>query len=260
MVSKSSRLNAWLNYRKHAVTKHGVHSPFVFDLVSKVFPKKKESDLGSHAAEDWRTECLLNKTEIDFTDFGTGRSGKRKIAEIARHAAKRPKQGQFLHRVVQHFQPKKMLELGSSLGITTMYEASATAFEKFISLDGDASVIEEAKRGFVKHEIQSPEFRVGEFEKTLQPALTDLQRVDYIFFDGNHREKPTLHYFETALPFAHNDSLFIFDDIHWSEEMESAWEKIKAHPKVKLTIDVFHFGLVFFREEQKEKEHFVLRW
>jgi predicted O-methyltransferase YrrM len=253
-------LKSWLRYRKESATKHGVHSPFVFDLVTKVFPGKNADELASHAAEDWRTECMLSKREINFTDLGTGESGAKKIAQIAKRSAKRPKQGQLLFRIINHFQPKKMLELGTSLGITTMYEASAVEFEKFISLEGSDEAVAEAKKGFAKYEITQPEFRAGAFEKNLLPALQELKSVDYVFFDGNHREEPTLNYFETCLPFAHKDSIFIFDDIHWSEEMESAWEKIKSHPKVKLTIDVFHFGIVFFREEQKEKEHFILRW
>lgn len=87
---------------------------------------------------------------------------------------------------------------------------------------------------------------------TPKPAL------DLIFFDGNHQKESTLHYFEKLLPLAHNDSVFIFDDIHWSGEMEEGWEQIKAHPRVRVSIDTFYWGLVFFRKEQ-EKEHFTIR-
>ena len=79
-----------------------------------------------------------------------------------------------------------------------------------------------------------------------------------VYFDGNHQKAATLEYFQHCLQFVNNESFFIFDDIHWSKEMESAWEEIKKHPKVKVTIDTFQWGIVFFRKEQ-EKEHFIIR-
>src|SRR4051812_30898943 len=108
---------------------HGVHSPFVFELATKVFPPGKEEDFSEHPAEDWRTECSLNNKFIDVTDFGTGNSGKRKISSIVTRAAKSPKEGQLLYRLVNYFRPKKMLELGTSLGVTTLYQASGNTFE-----------------------------------------------------------------------------------------------------------------------------------
>jgi predicted O-methyltransferase YrrM len=237
---------------------HGVHSPFVFELATKVFPPQQEEDFSDHPAEDWRTECSMNNAFIDVTDFGTGASGKRKISSIVNRAAKSPREGQLLYRLVQHFRPEKMLELGTSLGVTTLYEASANRFEKFISLEGCPQTAALAKTIFAKNNFDV-DVRVGEFSSTLAKALKDLGETDFVYFDGNHREKPTLDYFEACLPYAHAESVFVFDDIHWSEEMESAWEKIKANDKVKLTIDVFHFGLVFFREENKEKEHFRIK-
>lgn len=258
-MSALHHVRAFLSYRKNAVSKHGVHSPFVFDLVTKVFPKNRNEDLSDNIAEDWRTECRINNSIINVTDLGTGSSGPRKIADIASQAAKSPKEGFLLHRIVKRFQPKKILELGTSLGITTLHEASATKFEKFITLEGCPQTAALAKTAFQKYNLRV-EIRTGNFADTLPSALKNLEQADYVFFDGNHREQPTLEYFEACLPFIHNDTLFIFDDIHWSEEMESAWEKIKSHSKVRLTIDLFHFGLVFFRAEQKEKEHFVLKF
>ncbi|HEU4718492.1 MAG TPA: class I SAM-dependent methyltransferase [Bacteroidia bacterium] len=258
-MTKWSQINAWLHYRKTSVTKHGVHSPFVFTLATKVFPGPKNSDPEEHPAEDYRTELIMSNRVIDVQDFGTGISGPRKVAAIAKHSAKSPKEGQLLHRIVKHFGPKKMLELGTSLGITTIYEATATPFEKFITLEGCPNTASLAEEIFRKENLHV-EVRTGEFGTTLKNALDSLENVDYVFFDGNHREEATLDYFETCLPYANNDSVFVFDDIHWSPEMENAWEKIKTDPRVRLSIDVFHFGLVFFREEQMEKEDFVLRY
>ncbi|HEU0137328.1 MAG TPA: class I SAM-dependent methyltransferase, partial [Flavobacterium sp.] len=75
--------------------------------------------------------------------------------------------------------------------------------------------------------------------------------------DGNHQKVATLRYFDLLLPTVTNDSVWIFDDIHWSRDMEDAWEEIKAHPKVTVTIDTFQWGIVFFRKEQRKEDFFV---
>src|ERR1700709_2333939 len=110
-MSLSYRIKSYLRYRKKALSKHGVHSPFVFDLVTKVFPDRNH-DYSEHIAEDWRTECEVDKTIIDVSDFGTGKSGPRKVFEIAQRSANNPAHGQLLNRIIRYFRPKKMLELG----------------------------------------------------------------------------------------------------------------------------------------------------
>ncbi|HFC01093.1 MAG TPA: class I SAM-dependent methyltransferase, partial [Phaeodactylibacter sp.] len=163
-----------------------------------------------------------------------------------------------LFRLVNFYKPKTMLELGTSLGISTLYQASASLNANFITLEGDPEIAKLARFHFEKFKIKNITLVEGQFDHTLLPALQRLKSLDYIFIDGNHRMQPTLSYFEEALKFAHNESVFVFDDIHWSEEMEAAWEKIKAHPQVRISIDLFHMGIVFFRKEKREKEHFVL--
>lgn len=252
-------LNTYLRYRRTALNKHGVHSPFVFQLLTKVFTPQPGETFSIHPAEKWRAACLADQRTIQVTDFGTGNSGPRKISDIASRAAKPPAEGQLLHRIVRHYQPLRMLELGTSLGITTLYEATATSFEKFITLEGCAETAALAQNTLEHYQLPA-EVRTGEFSQTLPGALQTLGKVDYVYFDGNHRKQPTLDYFNACLPFAHNDTIFVFDDIHWSQEMEEAWNEIHQHPRVTLSLDLFHFGIVFFRSEQQEKEHFVLKF
>lgn len=252
------RIRAWLRYRFAAKNRHGVHSPFVYALNENVFPPSPTDDFSAHPAEAWRSLCLNNFDTLEVTDFGTGTSGPRVIASIAQRSAKSARAGQFLHRLVRHLGPTTMLELGTSLGITTLYQHTAAPAAKFITLEGCAQTAAMARDVFAQQHTGTL-VRAGAFEATLLPALQELRQVDYVFFDGNHREAPTRSYFETCLPFAHADTVFVFDDIHWSPEMESAWAAICAHPKVTVSIDVFDFGLVFFREVQV-KEAFVIRW
>lgn len=251
------RIGAYVRYRLNAKNRHGVHSPFVYDFNVNIVSRKKTVDFSNHPAEIWRRECLANTTTISVLDFGTGQSGARKISTIARRAAKSAHAGQLLHRIVKYFAPKQMMELGTSLGITTLYQLTASPDSQFITIEGCPETALLAKNAFEKN-APWVEQRIGSFENELLPALQQLGSVDYIYIDGNHRKSPTLNYFQTCLPFVHNDTLLVFDDIHWSKEMEEAWKIIQSHPRVQVTIDVFEFGLVFFRKQQA-KEHFVLR-
>ena len=148
--------------------------------------------------------------------------------------------------------------MGTSLGISTLYQFYAARDSKIISLEGCPMTAGAAKANFQRLKVDDIIQKVGEFDTTLPSAIKELGRLDYAFFDGNHRKKPTLKYFEQCLAHAHEGSVFIFDDIYWSEEMQEAWKTIQGHPEVTLTIDLFFLGIVFFRKEQRQKEHFKL--
>jgi predicted O-methyltransferase YrrM len=160
--------------------------------------------------------------------------------------------------MVNYFKPKEILELGTSLGITASYLASANKGPQVTTLEGAATISTLAQQTFNAQQLTNIKLITGNFDDTLKDAVT--KNYDFVFIDGNHRKEPTLRYFQQLLSCVHNNSVMVFDDIHWSKEMEGAWEEIKNHSSVTLTVDLFFIGLVFFRKEQKEKEHFVLRF
>jgi predicted O-methyltransferase YrrM len=240
---------------------HGIHSPFVFELVTKVLNDKTQYD-AYKKIETQRNSLLSNETIIEVDDFGAGSvkglKKKRVVQQIAASSLKPKKYAQLLFRVVHFFKAKEILELGTSLGITTSYLASANKEAKVTTLEGAASVAALAQQTFYELQLHNIEIITGNFDETLATASN--KQYDFIFIDGNHRKEPTLRYFQQLLSCVHNNSVIVFDDIHWSKEMEEAWEEIKNHSSVTLTVDLFFIGLVFFRKEQKEKEHFVVRF
>lgn len=252
----------YIKYLLQSKTRHGTHSPFVYGLIEEVI-YNDNSFYAFQNIERARKSLLASDKVIEITDYGAGStftgSKKRKISDIALHSAKPAKFGKLLFRLVNKFQPATMLELGTSLGISTLYQAGANHKARFITLEGCPETSKIARETLEKSGIQNVEVRTGPFEQTLLPALKELGSVDYVFFDGNHRKEPTLTYFNECISFANNKSLFIFDDIHWSDEMEEAWQIIKNHPEVSVTIDLFFIGLVFFRKEQA-KEHFIVKF
>ena len=242
---------------------HGIHSPFVFELVRKVFIDKNEYD-DYKTIELLRKELLQNNTFLQVEDFGAGsRMGltkQRSVQQIAKSSLKKPKYAKLLYRLVKYLQPNQILELGTSLGITTSYLASANKDAAVLTMEGSTEIAIIAGKNFQQLQLKNIKLVNGNFDETLTPAIDQLSSINFTFIDGNHRKVPTLNYFQKLLTKANDQSLFIFDDIHWSKEMEEAWEEIKQHPSVTLTIDLFFIGLVFLRKEQLEKEHFVIRF
>ena len=263
-MKQISFLIKYLNYRFSFKTAHGIHSPFVFELYNEVICKKG-GYYSFEKIEQLRKKLLASLREIEVTDLGTGRSGKRTIAAIAERSAKSKKYCELLFRIAYHFKPSNILELGTSLGISTAYLASACPTAKVVTIEGCPNTANEAKNNFEALKLNNIESVTGNFDAVLPAVLCLLLPIAIgtncllVFIDGNHKKEPTLKYFNHCLEFTNNDSLFIFDDIHWSEEMEEAWEEIKKHPKVTVTIDLFFIGLVFFRKEQA-KEDFILRF
>ncbi len=243
---------------------HGIHSPFVFDLVTKVLNDRENYD-DYNEIEAVRKALLSNNTTVEVEDFGAGSAkGLKKtriIQQIAATSLKKPKYSQLLYRLAKYFQPATVLELGTSLGITTAYLAAAKKDANVITMEGAMAVAAIAEENFKRLHLQNIRLIIGNFDDTLPLLLHEQQLLfDFVFIDGNHRKEPTISYFEQLLQKSSSQTVFVFDDIHWSREMDEAWEVIKKHSSVTLTIDLFFIGLVFLRREQKEKEHFVIRF
>lgn len=254
------RAYSYLKFILKSTNQHGVHSPFVFDLTTKCFYKKKNTSK-NNILKSYRNKLLTNNYKIEVQDFGSGskifKSDLRAINRIAKYAGINSKRATLLSSIIDYFKPKTILELGTSLGIGTAALHIGNPSAKITTLEGCKNTAEIAKTQFEKFSFQNINVITGEFTKTFS-TLKIKNTLDMVYFDGNHQKEATLNYFHHCLQFINNESFFIFDDIHWSNEMESAWEEIKKHPKVKVTIDTFQWGIVFFRKEQ-EKEHFIIR-
>lgn len=255
------QIKSYLKFLWHSKNEHAVHSPFVFSLITKCFYDKK-SKPDYVLLKEYRNTLLANKNSIEVTDFGAGskvfNSNTRVVAQIVKTAGISEKRAELLYRITHYFKPDHILELGTSLGLATTALALGNQNSKITTLEGCSNTIAIAKKQLQLFNVTNVEFITTEFSKYLTTHNSQPTTYDLIYFDGNHSKKATLEYFELLLPSITNDSVWIFDDIHWSADMESAWEIIKKHPKITVTIDTFQWGLVFFRREQP-KEHFIIR-
>lgn len=242
---------------------HGMHSPFVFDFIIHVL-NGKANHPSFFLIEKYRKRLLNDDRKIFMEDFGAGsavtKNNERKISEIARSSLKSKKYASLLFRLCQYYQCKNIIELGTSLGTTTAYLALSSPDCRVITLEGAEKVADIAEDFFEHTNFNNIRLIRGPFEKTLTGLLNKVPQTDLVFIDGNHQEEPTIRYLNLFLKNAHNDTILIFDDIHWSIEMESAWQKIKEHPEVTLTIDLFFMGLAFLKKEFLVKQHFEVRF
>lgn len=254
-------LKSYLKFLWHSKNQHGVHSPFVFNLVTKCFyDKTRYTDY--QILREYRNALLQNKNSIKVTDFGAGsrvfKSNIREIAKIAKTAGITPRRAELLFRIVRYFQPASILEIGTSLGLATSALSLGHAKTKIKTLEGCPETMAIAKSQSQLQNFKNIDFINTEFSQFLISEKLQATSYNLIYIDGNHSKQATLEYFTLLLPTITNATVWLFDDIHWSKDMEEAWKIIKEHPKVTVTIDTFQWGLVFFRYEQ-EKEHFVIR-
>jgi predicted O-methyltransferase YrrM len=239
-----------------------MHSPFVFDFILNVL-NNRSGYFPPGQIEELRRQLLSDNRLINGSDMGAGsRSAaiKKRVSHIARTALKPKKYARMLYRLVKHYHPRTILELGTSLGLTTSYLHYGNPAARLITIEGNTGIAEKARENFEKLDISGIESITGNFDDVLFQQLNNIGMIDLAFVDGNHRLKPTIHYFQQLLEHIHSGSILVFDDIHWSSEMEEAWKQICEHPQVCYTIDIFFLGFVFFRNEFKVKQNFVVRF
>ncbi|MFZ9387770.1 MAG: O-methyltransferase [Chitinophagaceae bacterium] len=265
MYSKPTLALRYLRYLAYASSGkgHGIHSPFIFDFVTRVLNDRKHYADYDHP-EELRRHMRADLRSITVRDLGAGSAvsnqSSRRVSSIARHAAKSPKYGQLLYRMARYFSPRTLIELGTSLGITTSYLARACPEASLYTLEGAPEIARLARENFEAMQLGNIRLVEGDFDDTLGKILEGIPQLDFAFIDGNHRRDPTEAYFHQLLARSHPGSVFIFDDIHWSRGMEEAWGTVCAHPAVTCTVDLFFIGIVFFRTEFYEKEHFSIRF
>jgi len=242
---------------------HGMHSPFVFDFILNVLNNKSNYQPPAEI-EDVRRRLLKDKRIIKIEEMGAGSrtssSKQRPVSQVARAALKSKRLAQVLFRLVKHYQASTIIELGTSLGITTCYLSKANPAASIITIEGNPPTAACAKENFQKLNCENIQVQQGNFDNVLPHLLSQVPNIDLAYIDGNHRYQPTINYFHQFLSKSHNQTILVFDDIHWSAEMEKAWEEIQSHPSVQYTVDIFFLGFVFFRKDFKVKQNFSIRF
>jgi predicted O-methyltransferase YrrM len=232
----------------------GVHSPFLFDFTRYVI-LEKNAFYKFDEIEKTRSKLLNNYSVIDIEDFGTAQKKQRKISDIAQKSLIRPKYGRLVFRTINYLKLNNLLELGTSLGISTAYIASTSEKSTCITLEGCKNTAALAVKTFESLKLKNIELITGNIDITLVSALNKLSEVDFVYVDANHSEKATIAYFDTIVPYLSKNAAIIFDDIYWSKGMKNAWKNIISRKEVTSSIDLFQVGVVFFKPELNKKHY-----
>lgn len=252
------RAKRFFKYQWEAKTQYYLHSPFVYRLYTDILLNGNFKALEPLTRE--RKKLKQNAAKVYLEDFGTKKSRYTTVCAIERNTSIPSKYGNLLYSFVKHFRPSNILEIGTSIGISSSYIALACSDARIVTLEGSSEVAAIARQTHNSLGLKNAEIIEGEFSQSLPVALNRFAQLDFVYFDGNHTMQATLSYFEMCLTKLHEQSVFVFDDIYWNREMSDAWEIIKQHPSVTLSVDVYKFGICFFRKEKLAKEHFVLRY
>ncbi len=243
---------------------HGIHSPFVFDFIVGLLRNKDIDHPGFREIELIRNQLINSPDSILVDDLGAGslydNSKQRSISSIAKYSLKSKKYARLLYRMVRHYQIDSVIELGTSLGITSRYLSLANPTYGVTTIEGAPAVADLAFHSFAESGINNIEVICGDFKDHLTNILLHAKGRKMIFFDGNHQYQPTIDYFISALSFADHNDIFVFDDIHWSPDMEKAWEEIKQNERVTCAIDLFFIGVVFFKKDFYQQQHYTIRF
>ncbi len=237
---------------------YGVHSPHLYYIIRFLIYDDNRYYCFA-PIENERQRLLRAKKEIGIEDFGTGISGKRRIKDIARKALMPAKEAQMLFRIVNYMKPLTVIELGTSLGITTAYLSKAAGREsKVVTFEGSKTLTDEAKKVWKNTGAEGIETVGGNIDKTLGIRMKSIDTMDFALIDANHTYEATVRYFRQLASKCGKKSIIAVDDIHNSREMSRAWEAIKTEEAVTATLDMYDTGLVFF-DKCLMKKNYVLR-
>jgi predicted O-methyltransferase YrrM len=249
-------IRAYITHWLDAVDDHSIHSPFFFEFFKIV--NEKTPIWGADEIEQVREKLLANSFAIEYAELGSGKpatKGKEKLSAIAQRSLATPDIAALYSRIIKYLKADTVIELGTSLGITTLYLALRNETQ-ITTLEGNKAVADIAITNFEFFDKKNISVVHGNIDQTLKEALFNMRRVDFALIDANHRYEPTMRYFDLISKRVKEKSIVVIDDIHRSAEMGKAWNEIRKNELVYGSIDLYRCGVLFF-EPSLGKQHFV---
>lgn len=248
----------YIKYLVNAKGRHGIHSPFVYDFVDCCL-RIKPDEAFLKSVQSLKKKLSQDNREIEIHDAGAGskKLGKvRKVNQIYRTASSKGVYADLLYQLTSHYKPQHVLELGTSLGIGTLYLASGNNFSKIVSVDACSKTSQLAQANISAFQLSNVEFVQATFLEYLR-GCKDL-KFDLVYIDGHHDGDALKQYVQILLPLTTDDTIFVLDDIRWSNSMWQAWNELKASSIFHVSLDLFRMGILI-RRPQQVKEHFVVK-
>ncbi len=261
MLRFLANFKRFIPFYRQAVSVYRVHSPLLYDFIVSVFQDKRH-----YYAFDWLSnlyrQLRQDDTLLEVQDFGAGskllQGQQRKVSAIAATSLSPPRKAEFLFRLVAWHRPKRILEMGTCLGFSTLYLRHGALSADLHTMEGCEAYAQYAQTLFKRMAPSSPVLHVGPFEQTLPGVVAQLKDIDLVFLDGNHRSEPLLAYFEAILPKLSPAAIVVVDDIRWSDDMLAAWKSLSQHDSVRMSVDLGQMGLLFMHPSIQHKQSVCL--
>jgi len=255
-----------------------IRSLIRFRLARKTDGTSEERELLRRAAKNWLT-CNFGEDEIalmknfellrrntndsaevlEMNDYGAVNRKlsavkeqgnepvrvSRKLGKLNRMATKPAAWTRFFYSIVKELKPSLCLELGTCTGFTSMYIGAAMkeTSTQLITIEGDRTLSALAHIAFEKLRLKNIKQFTGSFDTVLPKILEPATTFDFVFVDGNHREEPTVRYFDMLSPHVRSGGIMIFDDIIWSKGMRNAWQRISSSEKILFSVNLIQIGI-----------------
>ena len=242
--------------RAHYRKGHWVHSPFTFRTLNNVIFERTPY-YSFLQIENLRQQLRQNNTPLTLQTLGTSKAKTTTIAKELKNSTKAPRLAQLLQRLCASNQSHYIIELGTNLGLSTAYLASNNTKSQVYTLEGQPQLCQIARQNFNQLQLNNIQIIEGNINDTFPHLIQQIPQIDLLFIDANHQYQATLDYYHLAKTKTHKNTIIIFDDIHWSEGMQQAWNEIRQDPDIHLSIDIFHMGIVWFNTNIP-KQHYIV--
>jgi predicted O-methyltransferase YrrM len=256
-----------LKYIQHQLQRrhrrgHGIHSPYLFEFVNGVLFNASGMEVPEQILQVHRElekdRSMIPKGKLGAT-FNVGSPEVRSVGKFVRRSSVSEKYGAMLFRIIRWFRPEMIIELGTGLGISTLYLAAASPEIPVHSIEGNTDRADFAAQLMCRCNLGPVSIHWGEMEEKLEDLMPVLGGRFVSFVDGNHRYGPTISYIKMLLSKAGEEAVIIMDDIYWSKDMFRAWKEVVSWPEVRVSIDLFHMGILLLRRELN-KEHLKIKF
>ncbi len=242
--------------RAHYRKGHWVHSPFTFHTLNYVIFERTPY-YSFNIIESLRQQLLHDNTTLTLQPLGTSQAKTTTIARELKNSTKSPRQAQLLQRLCASNQSHYIIELGTNLGLSTAYLASNNSNSQVYTLEGQPQLCQIAQQNFKQLHLNNIQIIEGNINNTLPTLIQQIPQIDLLFIDANHQYQATINYYKLAKSKVHKNTIIVFDDIHWSEGMQQAWNEIRQDPDIHLAIDIFHMGIIWFNTDIP-KQHYIV--
>jgi predicted O-methyltransferase YrrM len=253
-----SALGLWFSYFLRCKGPNRIHSPFIYDLYFHHILERRPY-YAFVGLRKLRAQLLADERVLEGNDWGAGEFRTRKVSHIAARALQPEREAELLFRLVLFFRPKTIIELGSSLGLTTLYLHNARPSATLHTFEGHSGTAQFARRLFEQNGAAEIMLHEGPFAETLPELLFGGLKPDWVLLDGDHRYGPLLQYMNMLKPHLTENSVVVVDDIRWSSGMWKAWKQLCDDPFWELKLDIGKMGILIRRKAQTP-QHFILRY